>query len=310
MVPPAGTADPAADPVVSVVLCVRNGAGTLRRQLAALARQDVDRPWELVVVDNGSTDGTRALTASWTAAMPWLRVVEEPKPGLDRARNRGVAAATTDRILCCDADDEVDPSWVRALLTGLERGDVVGGALVPSPDASDAARALEVPQADALPTLLGYEFAVGANLGFHRRVFDALDGFDPQFDKGADEVDFCIRAVRAGFTIGFVPDAVVRYARKDRARTLARQRFHYGRGLQRLLAKGDGAGWWRRTPSERARDLVRAKAPLAWTWPRAFRRDQRLPYVALLAHGAGEATELVLLAVRGPAEGADQIEAR
>ena len=68
-------------PVVSVVLCVRNGASTLTRQLAALTRQDFGAPWEVVLVDNGSTDGTRALATAWTDRMPWLPSSTSPSPG-------------------------------------------------------------------------------------------------------------------------------------------------------------------------------------------------------------------------------------
>ena len=69
-------------PVVSVVLCVRNGAGTLTRQLAALTRQDFGAPWEVVLVDNGSTDGTRALaTVVDTTACRGCASSTSPSPG-------------------------------------------------------------------------------------------------------------------------------------------------------------------------------------------------------------------------------------
>lgn len=297
------------EPVVSVLVCVRNGASTLGRQLGALARQDLGAPWEIVLVDNGSTDGTRALAASWTDRLPWLRVVDEPVAGLNRARNRAVAAARADRFVCCDADDEVDHAWLRAMLEGLERFDVVGGALVARPDRAPRARRLEVPQTDALPTLLDHPFAVGASLGFHRRVYDTVGGFDADFETGADDVEFCMSAVHAGCTIGFVPDARTRYALKDTPSALVRQRFHYGRGLQRLLAKADRCGWITTTPRQRWKNLLGASKPLVWTWTRSLRGDDRLPYLALVAHAAGEATELVVQAVHPPAGGADQLAA-
>ncbi|HEU5308226.1 MAG TPA: glycosyltransferase [Acidimicrobiia bacterium] len=309
MHPGAGGGDLAVDPVVSVVLCVRNGARTLGRQLGALARQDVEAPWEVVVVDNGSTDGTRTVVASWTTRMPWLRVVDEPVAGLNRARNRAVAEVRADRVLCCDADDEVDHAWVRAMLGGLQQFDVVGGALVPRPDRPERARALHVPQTDALPSLLDHTFAVGASFGFHRRVYDALGGFDESFDTGADEVDFCMRAAHAGFTIGFVPTAVARYTLQDSPSALMRQRFNYGRGLQRLIAKAARCGWIHRTRGQRWRDLARASAPLLWTWPEALHPDERLPYLARLAHVAGEATELVVVVRRRVGAPADQTTA-
>lgn len=298
MQPRAGTGEM---PVVSVVLCVRNGASTLARQLAALTRQDFGSPWEVVLVDNGSTDGTRALATAWTDRMPWLRVVDEPVAGLNRARNRGVVAASADRLVCCDADDEVDAAWVREMYDGLERFDLVGGALVPRPERPARARLLDVPQTDGLPTLLGHTFAVGASLGFHRRVHDAISGFDEAFDTGADDVEFCVRATHAGYTIGFLPGAVTRYSLQDTPRALVRQRFSYGRGLQRLLTKAARCGWISTTPAQRWRELARATASLAWRWPQGLRRDQRLPYLALLAHAVGEATELTLGSPHRPA---------
>ena len=107
--------------------------------------------------------------------------------------------------MCCDADDEVDRVWLREMLAGLDHFDVVGGALVARADRSDAARALDVPQTDALATLLDHRYAVGASLGFRRHVFDAIGGFDADFETGADEVEFCVRAAHAGHAIGFVP---------------------------------------------------------------------------------------------------------
>jgi GT2 family glycosyltransferase len=279
-----------------VVLCVRNGAETLARQLDALSAQAFGEPWEIVLVDNGSTDGTTALAGAWRARMPWLHVVDEARPGLNWARNRGVGVARAERILCCDADDEVGPGWMGAMVSALDRFDIVGGALEPYPHVLRSGEWFECPQTTALPTLFGQPYAVGANLGFARRVFDAVGGFDEAFGAGADEVDFCLRASRAGCSIGFAPDAVVRYAVKDTARALMRQRYGYGRGHQRLLAKYHRRAWVDRPPSERWRDVARSAGSLAGTSRRVLRADTRLEYLARLAHVAGEATELLVSA--------------
>ena len=279
-------------PTVSVVLCVRNGAATLDRQLDALAAQDVDGAWEIVLVDNGSTDGTNALATARTAQMPRLRLVREARPGLNRARNRGVRAAAADRLLCCDADDEVGRTWVREMVSALDHFDIVGGALEPHPHVRAGGGWFECPQTSALPTLFGEAYAVGASLGFTRRVFEAMDGFDESFGMGADEVDFCLRARRAGFSIGFVPRAVARYGVKETTAALMRQRFNYGRGYQRLLAKYDCAGWIDSPRRDRWRALAKTAGSLVWTSPRAFRPDERREYLARLSHVAGEATEL------------------
>ena len=113
-------------PIVSVVLCVRNGANTIDAQLEGLARQDYEGSWELVLVDNASTDGTRARVEAWRARLPQLRVVEESVVGSGGARNRGSRAVIGTRIACCDADDVVSPAWLREMLAALDRFDVVG----------------------------------------------------------------------------------------------------------------------------------------------------------------------------------------
>jgi GT2 family glycosyltransferase len=284
-------ADP--QPVASVVLCVRNGADTLARQLDALSAQDFAGPWEIVLVDNGSTDGTGALASSWSSKLPGLRVVEEPRPGLNRARNRGVGVARADRILCCDADDEAGPAWVGAMVPALGRFDIVGGALEPYPNVVRAGRWFECPQSSGLPTLFDQTYAVGANLGFSRRVFDAIGGFDEGFGTGADEVDFCLRARRAGFSIGFAPDAVARYRMKESTGAVMRQRFGYGRGHQRLLAKYHRRAWVDRPRPDRWHEVARNAGSLVRTSPRLLRADTRLGYLARLAHVSGEVTELV-----------------
>ena len=120
-------------PTASVLLCVRNGAETLDRQLAALAAQDYTAEWELLLVDNGSTDASRDIASLWASKVPNLRMMSEPRVGVNRARNCGFSEAKAPIIVCCDADDVVSPGWLRAMVDALERFDIVGGALDPYP---------------------------------------------------------------------------------------------------------------------------------------------------------------------------------
>ncbi|HEX7146508.1 MAG TPA: glycosyltransferase, partial [Actinomycetota bacterium] len=64
------------DIALSVILPVYNGAGTLDQQLEALAAQELGRPWELIVADNGSTDESQDVAISWKSRMPCLRLVD------------------------------------------------------------------------------------------------------------------------------------------------------------------------------------------------------------------------------------------
>ena len=287
-----------AEPCASVVLCVRNGAAFVGRQLAALAAQDLDTPWELVVVDNGSRDSTAAVVAPWVERQPTWRLVAEPEPGVNRARNRGVAASVAPLLVLCDADDEVEPGWLRAMVRGLARHDLVGGALVDDPVARPRSPWRNVHQRDSLPVVHGRPYVMGASLGFRREVFDRIDGFDRGYQGGADDVDFVLRATDAGATVAFVPEARTRYRVKETAAAVMRQQYFYGRGYQRLLESHDLPGLpgdSRRGPTRRERitAVARGYRGAAMRVARVTRRDERYDYLAGIAHLSGEAVELV-----------------
>jgi glycosyltransferase involved in cell wall biosynthesis len=101
---------------VSVVICGHNAAIRLPATLACLACQEVSAtlPWEVVIVDNASTDGTAAVAIrNWPEHGPApLRVVSEPKLGLIHARYRGLQAAKYEYVSFVDDDNWVDPDWV------------------------------------------------------------------------------------------------------------------------------------------------------------------------------------------------------
>ncbi len=97
--------NPAPPPPVSVVLPVRNAAATLARAVASIRAQPW-RDWELLAVDDGSTDGTREILAALARDEPRLRVLTRPPAGLVAALNAGLAAARGEFIARMDADDE------------------------------------------------------------------------------------------------------------------------------------------------------------------------------------------------------------
>jgi glycosyltransferase involved in cell wall biosynthesis len=113
--------------LVSVVIPARNARRTLGAQLEALRAQDYAGPWELVVADNGSTDGTADLASAWAHTLP-LRVVDASlRRGASFARNRGWRSALGDLMAFCDADDVVSSGWLSRLTEAAEEADLVGG---------------------------------------------------------------------------------------------------------------------------------------------------------------------------------------
>lgn len=109
-----------AGPGVSVIVCTRNRANRLAETLSSLAGMCVDPEidWELVVVDNGSTDETAAIVASFQDCLP-LHCVSEEKMGLSHARNRGVNVARGDVIVWIDDDVSVAEGWIDAWYAGF-----------------------------------------------------------------------------------------------------------------------------------------------------------------------------------------------
>jgi glycosyltransferase involved in cell wall biosynthesis len=280
-------------PTATVLLCVRNGAATLERQLDALSRQEFDGDWELVVVDNASDDGTRAIVSGWMDRFPQLRVVDESLVGTNWARNRGVRESCSDIIVLCDADDEVSRTWLRSMVAGLARFDLVGGRLDPDHINEPTAPRAACIQRHGLPSVFRWEYAVGASLGFRRDVYDAIDGFDTAFAFGSDDADFCIRAQIAGYSIGFVPSAVVDYRVRHTARGVMRQRFSYGRGHQRLVDKHTRLGNIHSRSLQRWKVVVVSGVRLVALLPQLFSRSTRLQYLAAVAYLGGRITELV-----------------
>jgi len=119
----------------SVIVCTRNRAGSLREMLTSLTAMGVpdDTQWEIVVVDNGSTDHTASVVCEFEGRLPVRRVVE-PTPGLSNARNCGVRAARGQYLLWTDDDVSVDPNWLSAYLAAFKRWPdvaVFGGKIIP-----------------------------------------------------------------------------------------------------------------------------------------------------------------------------------
>jgi glycosyltransferase involved in cell wall biosynthesis len=223
---------------VSVVIPAKNAAETIGQQLEALAAQDTGRSWELVVADNGSTDQTVRVVETFGARFPKLTVLDASgTPGSSHARNAGAARASGRKLLFCDADDVVSTGWLDALAAALDDHDAVGGQL--------EVHLLNAPETVALseplthPDRLGQGLfkyrtrAVTANFGVRSDVFAKLHGFDPSFPVLVDS-EFCLRLQVEGFSLAFVPEAVVHYRYRSSVRAVARQIYMWSVQRPRL----------------------------------------------------------------------------
>jgi glycosyltransferase involved in cell wall biosynthesis len=256
---------------VTVAIPVRNGARVIGEQLAALAAQDYPEPWELVVVDNGSTDATRDVVEAYREQLPTVRIVSEPRPGIGPARNRALHEAAGDVLLICDADDVVQPGWLAAMVRASASYSMVGGrcvaALISDPMA--VAWRGELP-ADRLPVALDtHPFVPGGNCAVHVGAARAIGGWDESFAGGADDVDFSWRLAQAGYSLGFAPGAVLAYRYRSGLRALVRQFYRYGVTEVPLHRRHQDWG----LPRYRPRDLAARWVALARQAPRQLRRQ-------------------------------------
>lgn len=250
-----GTRDgsqPVEAPHLTVVIPAYNAVRTLGEQLDALAAQQAPFAWEVVVADNGSTDGTRALVCAAIERLPHLRLVDASATrGAGAARNAGVAEARGRAVAFCDADDVVSDGWVAAMGAGLAAHSCVAGrndwsrlnrAAILASRIQDGVDRLEVS-----PDELRLLRAGTNNLGIRTDVFRRAGGFDLAA-PAMEDIDLVWRLQLGGEQLVFLPDAVVHVRMRGALRSF----------LSQARAYGDGERWL----DERYRE-VRAAAAVA-----------------------------------------------
>jgi glycosyltransferase involved in cell wall biosynthesis len=263
-------------PALSVVIPCLNGAATLGVQLDALARQTWSEPWEVLLVDNGSTDGSAEVALGYRDRLPSVRVVDaSARAGTAFALNEGVRAAAADAVAFCDADDEVADGWVAALGEALRTHDFVSCRHDPV-KLNDpwVVETREAAFATGLPTLWFPPYTTHAGsgaMGLRRTVHEAVGGFDESMPCLFD-TDFSIKAQLAGFELVYAPEAVVHYRYRstlggifDQARRYAEQMARIQRRYRRPRERVPGQRTW----------IVEGWRPLLATLPRIGRRAGR-----------------------------------
>ena len=198
--------------MISVIVPVRNGMPLLEEQLRALAAQKCDEPWEVIIADNGSTDGTLEFARDWSKTHPNFLVVDASGPtGASAARNAGVEVSSGEYLAFCDADDVVMAGWLEAA-SGAAHADLVAGrfdfwslnSIPPAPPVRAATR-----QLGFLPAGLGANLAV-------RRARSTRWAASTSSSCPGEDIDLCWRLQLRGFTFAEAPDAVV--AKRARVR--------------------------------------------------------------------------------------------
>ncbi len=213
-------------PAASVILCSHNRAEQLTQALPQLFALRYPGTWEIIVVDNASTDATTAVAQRLAVQAPVpVRVITEPRLGLSAARNAGIQAAQGEVLAFTDDDAQPEPGWLAGLAEALRPEAVlaVGGPV-------QAAFASPPPlwlSAHFLPYLalwdlgpeplrLSYnEYPRGINMAFKRQAFTLAGEFSLYLGRkghqllSCEEIEFCLRLERLGGEIWYTPAARV-----------------------------------------------------------------------------------------------------
>lgn len=224
-----------------VVIPARNEERCIGLQLEALLAQEWDGEWEVIVVDNGSTDGTVAVVEGLSRQHRRLRVISATeKADQSYAANKGASATTADIVIFCDADDIVTEGWLAAMAAGLTVHEVVTGPneldrLNPPWLANSRGRSVEGPVGSFFDI---FPLVRGNNYGVRKKVFERIGSLKEDFARHgvlADQ-EFSLRCWLNGIEVVGLPDAVVHYRYRDQARALWRQGWNYG-AHRPLIAK-------------------------------------------------------------------------
>jgi GT2 family glycosyltransferase len=279
-------------PTVSVIVCTRDRPALVHDTVESILRGDTT-PTEIVVVDQSRYADPRLAERGEPVRYVWSQT-----RGLCRARNIGLERASGDVIAFSDDDVLVDRGWLRALLDaiGVEQDRMVAaGQVIPAAPERPGGFASSYyvdDQPEVYSGRIPRDPLGGGNMAAHRSAFAAVGGFDERLGAGArypaaDDNDFGLRLLEAGFRIAYVPQAIVRHRAWRSRWNYPVVRWRYGRGKggfygkHLMLSDHHIQRRLRRDVGHRLRRL-----------PRNVVRDPRLA-VGDVAYTAGVVTALV-----------------
>jgi GT2 family glycosyltransferase/tetratricopeptide (TPR) repeat protein len=221
---------PMATPQVSILIPVFNQLALTRNCLKAIQDNSPHDSIEVIVIDNGSTDGTSEFLARWRGPFPLQVICNHENRGFARANNQGAQIARGDYLVLLNNDTVPQPNWLPPLLEIFRDHDDVGavGSKLLFPDgtiqhagvitAKDDVRDIEL-----MPLHIGYRnqdepiynklrrfrAVTAACMIIPTPAYKLVGGLDDAYWNGFEDVDFCFKLLDAGFDIFFQPESVV-----------------------------------------------------------------------------------------------------
>lgn len=227
-------------PGVSIVVPVYNDPAGIRTTLESLTTQTLPpNRYEIIVVDNGSTDRTRSVVEEFTTGDERVRlVVERETQGSYAARNRGIDAARGELIAFIDADMSAEPDWLERAIEAVESADADYLACEvelypPTETESLVGKYNRLTDLDVGGLLTRLHFAPTCSLIVRRDLIDDLGGFDPRFRSSGD-LEFGNRVFESGRTLHYAPDLQLYHPERTSLRSVLQKSYRIGRGKVEL----------------------------------------------------------------------------
>jgi glycosyltransferase involved in cell wall biosynthesis len=282
-------------PSLTVAICTKDRPDNLARCLNSLLKLQEKSYFEILVVDNAPSDER---TQDLVAALPTIRYVREPKPGLDFARNLAISEATGEILAYIDDDVVVDRQWLNGLIEAwCENPDASAftGLILPFELDTEAQILFELaggfrrgfekirygqvlPGNDLYPCGSGI-FGAGCNMAFRRDMLIQLGGFDEALDTGAPlpgggDLDIFYRVIRAGYVLVYEPRYLIYHQHRRETAKLQHQYWTWGLGLMAFIIKSYQSDlpqrsnlrklilWWFQYEFDRLKQSIKGKHPL------------------------------------------------
>ncbi|MGE0040589.1 MAG: glycosyltransferase family 2 protein [Vicinamibacterales bacterium] len=260
---------------ITAIVATRDRERHLTACLDSLAGQALpSHIFSILIVDNGSRDGTAGIAAAFAARHPDARVVQEPRPGRSRALNRALHEAATPYVAFLDDDAVAEPEWLARMLDAFESHEPVpaaaGGLVLPRFEAPPPAwvdeadyRHADYGAARVLDRATAEIGLVGGNMAVDRAVAIAVGGFDETLGHAGrrvrygEDTEFCWRLLARGLPIYY--DPAIRVHHVVRAETLTRRAW-----LRRWYAHGHAVS---RVSGARRSTVLGELAPRIARWP-------------------------------------------
>ncbi|MBV8681432.1 MAG: glycosyltransferase [Caulobacteraceae bacterium] len=243
----AGSSPEPDTPEVSLIMSTRDRAQFLPPCLESLEAIRSNRPWQLVIVDNGSSDATWSILQTFASRTHLhIKILQEPQAGLSFARNAGVRAASAPILAFTDDDCYPQPDFIDAVARVFAESEVgfMGGRILLH-DPEDAPVSITCRTERVIfpaGAFLGTGEIQGACMAFRREVFQQVGLFDTAFGAGgplkaAEDSEMVARACFAGWNGGFFPEAVIRHHHRRRHEGAARVTWSYDYSRGAFFAK-------------------------------------------------------------------------